>query len=73
MKNRCKSVEEAKAEHLPFIAAVFSTPEGVNQAILVGGSNNTGVWGRSPQPLKANRGSGAELPTLRRFYKKYAF
>jgi len=27
MKNRCKSAEEVKAEHLPFVAAVFSTPE----------------------------------------------
>jgi len=27
MKNRCKSAEEAKAEHLLFVAAVFTTPE----------------------------------------------
>jgi len=27
MKNRCKSAEEAKAEHLLFVGAVFSTPE----------------------------------------------
>jgi len=62
----------------PFVAAVFSTPEtGGDQAILVGGNNNTGVWGQSPQLPEANGGSGAEPPTLRRFYsflyKKYAF
>jgi len=27
MKNRCKSAAEAKAEHLLFVAAVFSTLE----------------------------------------------
>jgi len=27
MKNRCKSAKEEKAEHLLFVAAVFTTPE----------------------------------------------
>jgi len=31
------------------------------------GSNNSGVWGRIPQPLEANGGLGAPPPTLQRF------
>jgi len=37
----------------------------------------SGVWGRRSQPPEANGGSGAEPPTLRRFYslfsQKYAY
>jgi len=32
------------------------------------GSNNSRVWGRSPQPPETNGGLGAEPPTLRRFF-----
>jgi len=41
------------------------------------GTTLRGVWGTRPQPPEANRGSGADPPTLRRFLqffsKNYAF
>jgi len=40
--------------------------EGVCEIFCI--ENKAGVWGQSPQPLEAKRGSGAEPPTLRRFY-----
>jgi len=49
MKNRCKIAKEAKAEHLPvYCCCIFNVRNGADQAILLAGSNNTGVWGRSP-------------------------
>jgi len=49
----------------------------LDKIVIVGGSNNPGVWRRSSQPPEANGGSGAKSPTLRRFLvffpKKYAF
>jgi len=47
-----------------------------DQTMLVDGSNNTGVRGRSPQLPEANGGLEAKPLTRRRFYsffKKYAF
>jgi len=49
----------------------------IDKVVIVSGSYNVGVWGRSLQPPEANWGSGAELPSLRRFLlffsQKYAF
>jgi len=44
------------------------------KAVIAGGSNNSGIWGRSPQPPEANGGSGAELRRFLQFLsQKYAF
>jgi len=49
----------------------------LDKVVIVGGSNNTGVWEPSPQPPETNGDSGAEPPTLKPileyFLKKYAF
>jgi len=37
------------------------------------GSNNLGVWRRSPQPPEANGGLGEEPPMLRRFSSLFIF
>jgi len=49
MKNRCKSAEEVKAEHFARLLLLYFQRQkrGANQAILVGGSNKTGVWRQS--------------------------
>jgi len=70
MKNRCKSAEEAKAQHLLFVAAVYFNARNVHdKAISVGESNNTGSGGSPPED---NRSSGAEPSTLRHFTAFYA-
>jgi len=38
-----------------------------DKLVIVGESNNAGIWGWSPQPPEVNGGSGAESPMLRRF------
>jgi len=43
-----------------------------DKVAIVGGSNNAGVWGRSPQPPEANRGSGTEPLTLKRFFTSFS-
>jgi len=49
----------------------------LDKAVIVGESNDEGVWGRSPHPPETNVGLGAEPPTLKRFlqyfFKNYAF
>jgi len=40
---------------------VFSAGKELDRVAIVGGSNITVVWGRSPQPPEANGGLGAEL------------
>jgi len=37
----------------------FSARNELDKAVIVGGSNNAGVWEQSLQPPEANRGSGA--------------
>jgi len=48
-----------------------------DKVVIVGESNNAGVWRRSPQPPEDNGGSGAKPSTLKRFFtsffKEYAF
>jgi len=38
-----------------------------DKVVMIGGSYNTGVWGRIPHPPEENGASRAEDPTLRRF------
>jgi len=45
----------------------YSRRNEFDKVVIVRGSDNAGVWGWIPQPLKANRGSEAEHSTLRRF------
>jgi len=52
VKNRCKSAEEAKTEHLLKLISSFklhfSDRNELDKVEIIGGSNNAGVWGRSP-------------------------
>jgi len=52
---------------------LINTRNELDKVVIVGGSNNSGVWGRSPQPLDANGGSGADPLTLRRFLEFFFF
>jgi len=58
MKNKCKSCGRSKSR-------TFTARNELNRLAIVGGSNNVGVWGQSPQLPEANGDSGAVLPTLR--------
>jgi len=74
-KNMSKSAEEAMAEHLLLGLLFFSSSNNIafsvrnafNKAVTVDGSNNAGVWGRSPQSPEANGGLRMEPPTLQQF------
>jgi len=46
---------------------MHSTREELDKVVIVDGSNNAVVLGRSLQPPEANGGLGADPPTLRRF------
>jgi len=68
VKTWCKS-ERKEAQYLLFVSSVlffkvfrFTIETHLDKSISVSGSNNAGVWGRSPQPLEAKGGSGAEPP-----------
>jgi len=49
----------------------------VDKVAIISESNTAGIWGQNRQSPEANGGSGADPPTLRRyftiFYQKYAF
>jgi len=55
----------------------FSARHELDKVVIVGESNNAGVWGWNLRPPEANRDSGANPPTLKRllqhFSKKNAF
>jgi len=62
---------------LRILTTFGATRNELDKVVIVGGSNNAGVWRLSPQPPEVNGVLEAEPPTLRQFFtvfsKKYAF
>jgi len=75
VKNSFKSVERANQNiHWSYFVffikgmnRILTLENELDKVVIVGRSNNAGVWGRNPQPPEANGGSGAEPSMLRRF------
>jgi len=57
-RRRAKQLEGGEGAKLSRIA--FGTRNKLDKVVIVGGSNNAGVWRRSPQSPEANGGSWAE-------------
>jgi len=71
VKNSCKNLEDAKFFFLQGNEPHLVLEMNFDKVVIVGESNNAGVWGRSPQQPEANGGSEADPPTLRRFFTSF--
>jgi len=50
---------------------LFSKYNELDKVVIVGGSNNARVWGRSPQPPKTNGGSETFFSKKNTHFKAY--